>query len=109
MCLRSVCVSLCVKSYVCICGVCVWEEDVFFLLPRDEEGPERKDEPRICARFTARPVLTHCRHRWQERLFLTGVGGAQGPPKKVSQLSSLRGGGWSRPREQCRQEVLWLP
>ena len=45
LCVYVVCVCLCVKSYVCICGVCVWEGDVFFLLPRDEEGPERKDEP----------------------------------------------------------------
>ena len=73
VCLCSVCVSLCVKSYECICGVYMWEEDVFFLLLRDEEGPERKDEPRIRARFTARLVLTQCCHRWQERLFLTWV------------------------------------
>lgn len=45
VCLCSVCVSVC-KSYG-ICGVYMWEEDVFFLLLRDEEGPERKDEPRV--------------------------------------------------------------
>ena len=55
---------------------------MFFLLPRDEEGPERKDEPRICARFTARPVLTQCCRRWEERLFLTWVGGTQGPQRR---------------------------
>ena len=65
---------------------------MFFLLPRDEEGPERKDEPRIRARFTARPVLTVLLSLAGEAVPDLG-GWNPGPPEKVTQLFSP--GAWS--------------